>query len=370
MTLTKYRLGDLIMPVDERNVEGLKCFYGLNINKEFMPTVANTDGLDESKYKIVRKNRFVFSGMQTGRDQCIRIAMYMDDNPIIVSPAYTTFEISRNDIVLPLYFFMFFLSHEKDRLGAFYSDGSIRTNLDWDRFCDIEIELPDKNIQKTFVDVYKSLFDNKKMFEKGVDDLKLACDSYIEDLRKRYPSKKIGPYIEEIDERNKNNNIKLLQGFCMSGDFIEPRRVSIDPTSLKVLRSGQMIYNRAVECVSDRFIVAIREGPTCAVSNSYIIFQSKDQSVLLNKYLLLWLKRREFARYSKFHSHGTAHENFEFEDLSDVSIPIPDIKTQKAIVEVFECYTLRRKISEMLKEQLSKICPILIRGSIEKAKEN
>ena len=89
MELNKYKLGELIEVCDERNSFGLKNFYGLNINKEFMPTVANTDGLDESKYKVVRKHRFVFSGMQTGRDNCIRISMYNGDEPIIVSPAYT-----------------------------------------------------------------------------------------------------------------------------------------------------------------------------------------------------------------------------------------------------------------------------------------
>ncbi len=53
MALSKIRIGDLISPVDERNEIGIKDFYGININKEFMPTVANTEGLDEKKYKVV-----------------------------------------------------------------------------------------------------------------------------------------------------------------------------------------------------------------------------------------------------------------------------------------------------------------------------
>jgi type I restriction enzyme S subunit len=81
MALKKYKLGELIEVCDERNTFGLKKFYGLNIQKEFMPTVANTEGLDESKYKVVRKHRFVFSGMQTGRDVCIRIGMYINTPP-------------------------------------------------------------------------------------------------------------------------------------------------------------------------------------------------------------------------------------------------------------------------------------------------
>ena len=128
MGLKKYKIGKLISVCDERNSYGYTNFYGLNINKEFMPTWANTEGLDESKYKVVRKKRFVFSGMQTGRDECIRISMYNGEEPIIVSPAYTTFEVTREDIVIPEYFFMLFLSKEKDRFGDFCSDGSIRSN--------------------------------------------------------------------------------------------------------------------------------------------------------------------------------------------------------------------------------------------------
>lgn len=157
MELVKYKIGDLISVCDERNSLGLRNFHGLNINKEFMPTAANTEGLDESKYKVVRNKRFVFSGMQTGRDECIRISMYNGDMPIIVSPAYTTFEIERTDIVLPEYFFMYFLSKEKDRYGAFCSDSSIRSNLDWGRFCDFDIVLPPIERQRKFVDVFLAI---------------------------------------------------------------------------------------------------------------------------------------------------------------------------------------------------------------------
>lgn len=104
MALNRYKIGQLIEITDERNSYGIKEFYGININKEFMPTAANTDGLDESNYKVVRKNRYVFSGMQTGRDKCIRISMYLKDEPIIVSPAYTTFEVTATNIVEPTYF--------------------------------------------------------------------------------------------------------------------------------------------------------------------------------------------------------------------------------------------------------------------------
>lgn len=91
MALSRYRMGNLITTIDERNNLGIRDFFGVNINKEFMPTVADTEGLDETKYKVVRKNRFVYSGMQTGRDECIRIAMYNNEKPILISPPIYNF---------------------------------------------------------------------------------------------------------------------------------------------------------------------------------------------------------------------------------------------------------------------------------------
>ena len=180
MGLSKYRIGDLITVIDERNSFGYRNFYGININKEFMPTVANTNGLDESKYKVVRNKRFVFSGMQTGRDECIRLSMFNSDEPVIVSPAYTTFEVTAEDKILPTYFFIRFLSKEKDRYGSFLSDGSIRSNLDWSVYCDIELELPSIDIQQKYVDVYNAMVANQQCYERGLEDLKFTCDAYIE----------------------------------------------------------------------------------------------------------------------------------------------------------------------------------------------
>lgn len=245
MALTKIKLGKLISVVDERNTYDIKDFYGININKEFIPTVADTEGLNESNYKVVRKNRFVFSGMQTGRDECIRISIYLEEKPIIVSPAYTTFEIKDTDVVLPTYFFMLFLSKERDRLGWFYSDSSIRSNLDWVRFCDIEIELPDLAVQQKYVDIYNAMVANQQSYERGLDDLKLVCDGYIEDLRRQMPCEKIGPYIYEENNRNKDLQITNVQGVNSSSAFDETRADTngLDFSNYKIVKNGYVTTN-------------------------------------------------------------------------------------------------------------------------------
>ena len=368
MALTKIKLGKLISVVDERNTYGIKDFYGININKEFMPTVADTEGLNESNYKVVRKNRFVFSGMQTGRDECIRISMYLEEKPIIVSPAYITFEIKATDVVLPTYFFMLFLSKERDRLGWFYSDSSIRSNLDWDRFCDIEIELPDLPTQQKYVDIYNALVANQQSYERGLDDLKLVCDGYIEDLRRQIPCEKIAPYISPCNDKNDDNEVKLFQGVTVDHVFADPKRIAEDSENGCIVRNGQFAFNKVMKAHNTKLPIALREGPDCVVSSSYQVFEICDKKKLLPNYLLLWMNRDETQRYAGFISFGTTRDIFSFEDMGEISIPIPDINIQQDIIDVFDVYKKRSKINEKLKAQIKNICPILIRGSLEEAR--
>ena len=368
MALTKIKLGKLISVVDERNTYGIKDFYGININKEFMPTVADTEGLNESNYKVVRKNRFVFSGMQTGRDECIRISMYLEEKPIIVSPAYITFEIKATDVVLPTYFFMLFLSKERDRLGWFYSDSSIRSNLDWDRFCDIEIELPDLPTQQKYVDIYNALVANQQSYERGLDDLKLVCDGYIEDLRRQIPCEKIAPYISPCNDKNDDNEVKLFQGVTVDHVFADPKRIAEDSENGCIVRNGQFAFNKVMKAHNTKLPIALREGPDCVVSSSYQVFEICDKKKLLPNYLLLWMNRDETQRYAGFISFGTTRDIFSFEDMGEISIPIPDINIQQDIIDVFDVYKKRSKINEKLKAQIKNICPILIRGSLVESK--
>ena len=365
MAFNKYRIGQLIKIVDERNSFGIKAFYGININKEFMPTVANTEGLDESNYKVVRENRFVFSGMQTGRDECIRISMYLEKEPIIVSPAYTTFEIEATDIVIPTYFFMIFLSKERDRLGWFYSDGSVRSNLDWDRFCDMELNLPDIPTQQKYVDIYNAMVANQQSYERGLEDLKLVCDGYIEDLRRNIGIEPIGPYIIPADERNSDLSVTLAQGITNEKVFATPKQVAESERSAKIVRKGQFAYNRATTRNGEKISIAYREGEDCVVSSAYQVFEIKKKDKLIPEYLMMWFKRSEFDRYARYMSKGSAHEFFEYSDMEEVSIPIPDIEVQEAIANIYSTYMARKRLNEQLKAQIKDICPILIRGSLE-----
>ena len=369
MELRKYKLGELIELCDERNSYGYTNFYGLNINKEFMPTWANTEGLDESKYKVVRKKRFVFSGMQTGRDECIRISMYSGEEPIIVSPAYTTFEIAREDIVLPEYFFMLFLSKEKDRFGAFCSDGSVRSNLDWEHFCDFDITLPSIKQQRKYVDVYLALQNNLAVYQSKVDELKLVCDGYLDKLKVENEKLKIGDFIEQYDKRNSDNQLKLnrIKGISTEKSFIDTKADmnGVSLTSYKVVETNTFVYVPDTSRRGDKMAIALNRGEEpILVSSIYTTFKSKDTSKLLPEYLFMFFDRPEFDRYARFNSWGSAREVFTMDDMNDVEIPIPNIKVQQEIVNIHKCCIERQRIADALKEQINNICPVLIRGSL------
>lgn len=372
MGLTKYRLGDLIQIIDERNKYGIKTFYGINIDKQFMPTVANTEGLNECNYKVVRKDRFVFSGMQTGRDKCIRISLYSQDKPIIVSPAYITFEIKETDIVLPSYFFMLFRSKEKDRLGWFYSDSSIRSNLDWDRFCDIELNLPAISIQHKYVAVYKAMLANQQSYERGLEDLKLVCDAYIENLSERIPKTAIGRYLSPCERRNDIGlSVDCVRGLSVAKQVITTK-ANMDGVSLssyKLFPPKTIAYVSDTSRRGDKMSLGFNDSEdTYLVSSISTVFKT-DENYLLPEYLMLFFCRDEFDRYARFHSWGSARETFDWDEMQSVGIPVPDVKIQQDIVDIFKAYHTRKGIAEKLKTQIQNICPILIKGSIEEAQK-
>ena len=344
MTLTKIKIGNLITDFNIKNTDNIDYpFYGINIDKDFMPSAASTDSVDRSKYKIVKKGVFVFSGMQTGRDCCIRIAMYEKDDIVLVSPAYTTFTVT-SPAILPEYLFMYFRSNEKDRYGAFLSDGSIRSNLDWDVFCDIEIELPSIEIQRKYVEIYKGIIENQAAYETGLEDLKLVCDSYIEELRRKYPCEKIGNYIELKREKNVGGKISDVYGVSNTLQFVTASS-TVDRSNLfgyKIVEFEDMAYVPTTHMKIWAAAISDKVNPF-VVSPIYEVFRVINKNQLSPQYLFMWLCRSETIRYAYYNSWGSARENFVFDDLCSISIPIPNIEIQHDIVDIYKVYCQRKQ---------------------------
>ena len=231
--------------------------------------------------------------------------------------------------------------------------------------CDIDIELPDLPTQQKYVDIYKAMVANQQSYERGLEDLKLVCDAYIEDLRRKMPCEKIGKYITECNERNENNEIDLFQGVNVDHIFIEPKRIAEDSENGAIVRTGQFAFNKVMKANGTKLPIALRKGPDCVVSNSYQVFEVNDKNKLIPEYLMLWMNREETQRYAGYISFGTTRDIFSFDDMQEVAIPIPEISIQKSIVDIYNVYIKRKQINEQLKTQIKDICPILIRGSLK-----
>lgn len=368
MALAKYKLGELIDSCDERNSEGvytLDDVKGISTGKEFIDTKANMDGVSLSSYKVVNPQEFAYVADTSRRGEKIAIAFNDREKAILISSIYTVFRISRADLLNSDYLFMYFNRPEFDRYARFNSWGSARETFDWDTMCDIDIKLPDLPIQQKYVDIYNAMVANQQSYERGLEDLKLVCDGYIENLRKELGTEPIVPYIMPIDERNTDLSVKLAQGITIDKVFASPKQVAEAERNAKIVRKGQFAYNRATTRNGEKISIAYRDGEDCVVSSAYQVFEIKEKEKLLPEYLMMWFKRSEFDRYARYMSKGSAHEFFEYSDMEEVKIPIPDIKIQKTIADIYNVYNTRKRINEQLKTQIKDICPILIRGSLE-----
>lgn len=360
------RIGDYIEVYDRKNTDGIPYpFYGINKDKTFMPTVADTNELDNTKYKIVSKGVFVFSGMQTGRDLCIRIAAYNGDTPILVSPAYTTFKVKDTNEVLPLYLFFQFNRLEMDRYGWFLSDGSIRSNLDWGRFCDIRVPLPSITLQRKLVDTYNGLKALAEQNEVLISKLSAACQAYIVDCRAKYPIVSLGDYIEQPDERNSDAALTVadVQGISTDKRFI-PTKANMDGVSVlsyKIVAPSEFVYVADTSRRGDKMALALNSSDkNILVSSIYTVFCSVDKDVLLPEYLFLLFNRPEFDRYVRFNSWGSARETFDWSEMKRVQIPLPPIDVQQAIVDVYHCMERAKQIAAAAREKLKTLCPALV----------
>ena len=213
-------IGKYIQLVDNRNRElEVTNLLGINITKNFMPSVANVSGTDLSKYKIIKKGQFAYSAMQVGRDETIRIALYTEDEPAIISPAYQVIEVIDENELLPEYMMMWFQRPESDRYGWFISDSSVRASLDYERLCEIEIPIPDIEEQRKYVNLYKALLKNQKTYENSLDDLQLICNNYMDSLQSQ-SLMSIGDLVDLVDNRNVNNDDYKLLGINVDKVFM------------------------------------------------------------------------------------------------------------------------------------------------------
>ena len=307
--------------------------------------------------------------MHVGRDIVLPVALNTTNSNKVVSPAYTIFSITNETLILKEYFYILLNSDEKDRYFWFNTDSSVRDGMSWEDFCNLEIQVPSLPIQQKYVDVYKAMLANQKSYERGLEDLKLTCDAYIENLRREMPCEKIQDVIQLSDKRNNDYKVKDNKAVSIEKIFVDTHADlnGVDIGNYYVVEKGQFAYNTVTTRNGDKISIAYNVGNDCLVSPIYTVFDVKEEKII-PEYLMLWYKRSEFDRYSRFHSWGSAREMFTFEDMKNVEIPIPSISIQTSISNMHTVLMERRNINEKLKSQLKDICPILIKGSLEEAR--
>ena len=377
MGLIKYKIGELIELVHEINSElkyGPDDVRGMTITKEIIPTKADVSGTDLSKFLVVHPREFIYNPRTHGK----RIGFGYNNSKenFIISWNNIAFRVKKSmeNIVLADYLFLHFKRDEWDREACFQSWGSSTEVFSWESLCDMTVDLPNISVQKKYVDIYNTMLKNQENYERGLDDLKLVCDAYIEELRKEMSHKKLGNYISLCDEKNDDlvYGLDAVRGISIEKRFIYTK-ADMEGVSLKpyaVVKPDEFAYVTVTSRNGEKISLARNDSDEVYIcSSSYIVFKVDDTNTLLPAYLSMLFERSEFNRYSRFNSWGSARETFDWEEMKNVLIPIPNIEIQQDIVNIFEAYNTRRNISEKFKAQIKDICPILIKGSIEEARK-
>lgn len=372
MALTKYKLNDLLIRNTEIN-EDLKYdisnVRGVRNTKGIANTKVDVSGRDLSKFLVVKPGGFIFNHRVHDR---LGLGYNTSEETYIFTNDYVAFYVRADiekSILLPDYLYMWYLRPEFDRYMLFKTYGSATLFFGWDDMCELEIVLPDLPTQQKYVDIYNAMVANQQSYERGLEDLKLVCDGYIEDLRQKMPCEKIGKYIAQKNNRNSDKSISRVMGLSTKKDFREAQsRVNREELgNYKIVRPLDFAFVPTTDTWKVLAFAVNTFNNDIVVSPIYEVF-SVDQSKIISSYLAMWLSRKEFDRYARYNSWGSARENFSFEDMRNVEIPIPDIAIQKAISEIYAVYVQRKEVNEKLKTQIRDICPILIKGSLEEGK--
>lgn len=365
MGLTKYKLGDLIKQRREKYDNSAIPVRGVT-RDGFIPPKQKVEDL--RLYNMFYMDDFVFN---PARMEINSIALNKDIEKGACSSLYEVFFIKRRDLVIPDYLNLFIKRDEFARMCAYIGWGSAREYCRVADISEIEIELPSIEVQQKYVDIYNAMVANHKCYEDSLEDLKLACDAELERLLKEKSREKIGPYIVRHDERNRDNLIKNVKGISTAKEFRDPT-AKVDVNKLhnyKIVHPRQISF---VQTTNNEKVLSSALNLTnedIVVTSVNEVF-STDETWLLPEYLELLLLRKEFDRYARFHSWGSARETFTWLDMQEVEIPLPNLEIQHALADMFCAYNQRKEISKRIKAQIKDICPILIKGSLEEASKS
>ena len=362
----KVRLGDYIKRSTVNNRDeryGVELIEGVTNEGVFSQPKGNPMDVDLKPYKIVNNGAFVYNPSRLD----LGSIAYRTDGLCIVSHLYIVFYLNDEGKkkIDPDWLFMYFRRDEFYREVTFRNFGSQRPEFNFNDMSDIMIPLPDISVQRKYVDIYKAMVANQQSYERGLEDLKLVCDGYIENAKKQYPNVSISDVSWLSDQRNDGEKCKNVKGLTVYKTFIDTKAnmegVSLD--KYKLVEAGDIAYVPTTNRNGDRIACGLSEE-SCIISSIYEVLKVNKEKCY-PEYLFLWFTRSEMDRFARYSSWGSAREVIEWNDLGSYRIPLPPIPVQRAIVDIYKEYTNRKRLNTQLKAQIKDICPILIKGSIE-----
>ncbi len=364
----RVKLGEVIEQTDVRNTHGrygVEDVRGISTEKQFIATKANLSGVSLYSYKVVPPKGFCYVADTSRRGDKIALAYNDDEQSFLISSIYTTFHVKDETALAPQYLYLLLSRHEFDRYSRFNSWGSARETFDWDEMQRVIIPLPSIEVQRELVAVYEGLQQTAEQNEALLAPLADACHAYIVDCKAKYPSVKLGEYIEETDERNTEGHYSVddVRGVSIQ-KMIIPTKADMTGVSLKsykVLNPQDFCVVTVTSRNGGRISLAInRDNQPYIFSSSYLTFKVKDRETLNPEYLYLIFARDEFDRYSRFNSWGSARETFDWPEMERVQIPLPPIEVQRAIVSLYRCAEEAKSIAREARELMRSLCPVLI----------
>lgn len=262
MKLNYDTLGNYVRLVDTRNKDGITDrVLGINIDKFFMPSVANVIGTDLSKYKLITKGKFACNPMHVGRDESLPVALYEEEEPALVSPAYLMFEIIDNTVLDENYLMMWFRRPEFDRICWLHTDGSVRGGITWDDICRMELPILPIGEQGKIVNNYKVIADRIELKRKINDNLDwqikvLYKEYFIMPTQAELPSGWVSKPVEEC-------------GFDISdGNYSSkyPKYNEFVPVGIPFIRGtdfvGKYISTQNALCITPEMHADLKKGHT------------------------------------------------------------------------------------------------------------
>jgi type I restriction enzyme S subunit len=353
------RLGDYIIQRREKNDSNELPIYGVTRDGFIPPKQKDAD---TSKYNVFYLNDFVFNPARMEIN-----SIYLNDfcPKAICSSLYEIFYIKDTNVLLPLFLHLFLKRDEFARHCEYIGWGSAREYCRVGDISDIEIPLPSLSEQHKVVNVWKACREIKEQNEAKAAPLMQLCQSYIQELKHKYPTQEIGPYINRIDERNTDNKIKEVRSVSVSKEFNETN-AKVDKNNLsgyKIVRENQISFvqttgNEKCLCAAINHL-----GFPIVVTSVNEVFET-DEDFLLADFLHMVFRRKETDRYARFHSWGSAREIFTWEDMKRFSIPLPPLDVQRAIVNIYKCANEAKQIAAEADKLSREVCPALLQHII------